>query len=150
VREFLDKYINQKEGDIVDIDGKVLGKHNGIHHYTIGQRKGIGVAAAEPLYVVKLDPVMNRVVVGNRANAGCSECTVGRINWVSIDKPTTPIRTQVQVRYRSSPASVNAIPLGDSRVKLVFDEPQFGITPGQAAVFYDGDVVLGGGIIQGE
>lgn len=147
---FLDKYINQKEGDIVDIDGNVLGKHSGIHHYTIGQRKGLGIAAAEPLYVVKLDAVMNRVVVGNRDSAGRSECTVGRMNWVSIAEPTIPIRTEVQVRYRSNPAPVNLIPLGESRVKLVFDEPQFGITPGQAAVFYDKEVLLGGGIIQQE
>jgi tRNA-uridine 2-sulfurtransferase len=148
MQSFLDKYINQKEGEIVDLDGKVLGKHTGIHHYTIGQRKGIGVAAAEPLYVVKLDPVMNQVIVGNRDKAGRSECTIGRLNWVSITEPTTPIRTAVQVRYRSAPATVNAIPLGDSRVKLVFDLPQFGITPGQAAVLYDGDIVLGGGIIE--
>ncbi|AFY78819.1 MAG: tRNA 2-thiouridine(34) synthase MnmA [Hydrococcus sp. C42_A2020_068] len=148
MQAFLDKYINQKEGEIVDLDGKVLGKHSGIHHYTIGQRKGLGIAAAEPLYVVKLDPVMNRVVVGNRDSAGRSECVVGRMNWVSIPEPTTPIRTEVQVRYRSSPAPVNVIPLGESRVKLAFDEPQFGITPGQAAVFYDGDVLLGGGIIE--
>lgn len=147
MRAFLDKYINQKEGEIVDLDGKVLGKHSGIHHYTIGQRKGLGIAAAEPLYVVKLDPVMNRVVVGNRDRAGRSECVVGRMNWVSIPEPTTPIRTEVQVRYRSSPVPVNVIPLEESRVKLAFDEPQFGITPGQAAVFYDRDVLLGGGII---
>jgi tRNA-specific 2-thiouridylase len=148
MQAFLDKYIDRKEGDIVDLDGKVLGKHSGIHHYTIGQRKGLGIAAAEPLYVVKLDRAMNRVVVGNRTNAGRSECTVRQINWVSIPEPTTPIRTQVQVRYRSSPAPVNVIPLDDSRVKLVFDEAQFGITPGQAAVFYDGDVLLGGGSIE--
>jgi tRNA-uridine 2-sulfurtransferase len=147
---FLDKYINQKEGDIVDLDGNILGKHSGIHHYTIGQRKGLGIAAAEPLYVVKLDAVMNRVVVGNRDSAGRSECILGRMNWVSIAEPTTPIRTEVQVRYRSNPAPVNVIPLGDSRVKLVFDEPQFGITPGQGAVFYDKEVLLGGGIIQPE
>jgi tRNA-specific 2-thiouridylase len=147
MRAFLDKYINQKEGEIVDLDGRVLGKHNGIHHYTIGQRKGLGIAAAEPLYVVKLDPVMNRVVVGNRANAGSSECTVGRMNWVSIPEPSAPMRTQVQVRYQSTPVLVSVIPLGESHVKLAFDEPQFAITPGQAAVLYDGEVLLGGGII---
>ncbi|MDJ0714287.1 MAG: tRNA 2-thiouridine(34) synthase MnmA [Prochloraceae cyanobacterium] len=148
MKDFLDKYINRKEGEIVDLEGKVLGYHQGIHHYTIGQRKGLGIAAAEPLYVVKLDPVMNRVVVGNRASAGLPECTIGRINWVSIPEPTAPIRTLVQVRYRSKAVPVNAIPLGDSRFKLVFDEPQFGITPGQAAVLYDGELLLGGGIIE--
>lgn len=146
--KFLDQYINRKEGEIVDLEGKVLGKHTGIHHYTIGQRKGLGIAAAEPLYVVKLDSVMNRVVVGNRASCASVDCTVGRLNWVSIPEPTTPIRAQVQVRYRSSAVPVNVIPLVESRVKLVFDEPQFGITPGQAAVLYDGEMLLGGGLIE--
>ena len=148
MQKFLDRYIKQKEGDIVDLEGKVLGKHTGIHHYTIGQRKGLGIAAAEPLYVVKLDHVMNRVVVGNRSAGGRSECRVNRMNWVSITEPNTPIRCQVQVRYRSRPVTVNVIPLENSRVKLVFDEPQFGITPGQAAVLYQGEMVLGGGIIE--
>jgi tRNA-uridine 2-sulfurtransferase len=148
MRSFLDKYIDRKEGDIVDLDGKVLGKHNGIHHYTIGQRKGLGIAATEPLYVVKLDPAMNRVIVGNRANAGSLECTVGRMNWMSIPEPSNPIQTQVQVRYQATPVVASVIPLGESRIKLTFDEPQFAITPGQAAVLYDGDVLLGGGIIE--
>jgi tRNA-specific 2-thiouridylase len=148
MQKFLDKYIKQKEGEIVDLEGKVLGKHQGIHHFTIGQRKGIGVAAAEPLYVVSLDPVMNRVVVGNRPSAGSLECLVEHLNWVSIPEPSLPIQSEVQVRYRSHPVPVNVIPLGDSRVKLVFDEPQFGITPGQAAVLYHGEVLLGGGIIR--
>ncbi|MEM8780651.1 MAG: tRNA 2-thiouridine(34) synthase MnmA [Cyanobacteria bacterium P01_G01_bin.49] len=145
---FLDQYINQKEGDIVDLDGQLLGKHQGIHHYTIGQRKGLGIAAPEPLYVVKLDAVMNRVIVGNRASAGRSDCTVGRMNWLSIPEPSSPIKVDVQVRYRSTAVGVNVIPIEDHRIKLVFDGPQFGITPGQAAVLYDGEIVLGGGIIE--
>ncbi len=149
MRSFLDKYIAVSEGDIVDLDGKVLGKHSGIHHYTIGQRKGIGIAAAEPLYVVQLDPVMNRVIVGNRESAVSTDCLVGRMNWVSIAEPTTPIRAQVQVRYRSPAVPVNVIPLENNQVKLVFDQPQFSITPGQAAVIYEGEIVLGGGIILG-
>jgi tRNA-specific 2-thiouridylase len=148
MRDFLNKYISEKEGEIVDLSGKVLGKHQGIHHYTIGQRKGLGIAAAAPLYVVKLDPVMNRVIVGDRDSAGSLDCSVTRLNWVSITEPTTPIRCEVQVRYRSSPVVVSVIPLEGDRVKLVFDEPQFGITPGQAAVFYDGEMLLGGGIIE--
>lgn len=148
MRTFLDEHINQKEGEIVDQEGKVLGHHNGIHHYTIGQRKGLGIAAAEPLYVVKLDPAMNRVIVGNRDSGTRSECTVGRMNWSGIPEPQTPIQTEVQIRYRSRPAKVSVIPLEEGRVKLMFDEPQFGVTPGQAAVFYDGEVVLGGGIIE--
>ena len=148
MRDFLNKYIAEKEGEIVDLSGKVLGKHQGIHHYTIGQRKGLGIAAADPLYVVKLDPVMNRVIVGDRDSAGSLDCSVTRLNWVSITEPTAPIRCEVQVRYRSSPVVVSVIPLEGDRVKLVFDEPQFGITPGQAAVFYDGEMLLGGGIIE--
>ena len=148
MRDFLNKYISEKEGEIVDLSGKVLGKHQGIHHYTIGQRKGLGIAAADPLYVVKLDPVMNRVIVGDRESAGSLDCSVTRLNWVSITEPTAPIRCEVQVRYRSSPVVVSVIPLEHGRVKLVFDEPQFGITPGQAAVFYDGEMLLGGGIIE--
>ena len=148
MRDFLNKYISEKEGEIVDLSGKVLGKHQGIHHYTIGQRKGLGIAAADPLYVVKLDPVMNRVIVGDRDSAGSLDCSVTRLNWVSITEPTAPIRCEVQVRYRSSPVVVSVIPLEGDRVKLVFDEPQFGITPGQAAVFYDGEMLLGGVIIE--
>lgn len=148
MRTFLDKYINQTPGEIVDVDGKVLGQHNGIHHYTIGQRKGLGIAAAEPLYVIAIDAGRNRVIVGDRTRVTQPECTVSRVNWVSIPEPTTPIRATVQVRYRSTPVSVSAIPLEGNRMKLVFDEPQFSITPGQAAVLYDGDILLGGGIIE--
>jgi len=157
MRTFLDKYISQTTGDIVDSEGKVLGQHQGIHHYTIGQRKGLGIAAAEPLYVIGLDVGRNRVIVGDRTRATQPECTAYRVNWVSIPAPTAPIRASVQVRYRSPAVPVNVIPLeGDShnadrsasRIKLIFDEPQFSITPGQAAVLYDGDIVLGGGIIE--
>ncbi|MEA5468363.1 tRNA 2-thiouridine(34) synthase MnmA [Spirulina sp. 06S082] len=148
MQTFLDKYISPKEGEIVDISGKVLGKHQGVHHYTIGQRKGLGVSAPDPLYVMKLDAVMNQVVVGSREEVTQPDCTVGRMNWVSIAEPVVPFRTHARVRYRTPPVPVNVLPLGDGRVKLVFDEPQFGITPGQAAVLYDGDRLLGGGIIE--
>ena len=150
MQKFLDKYITQKEGEIVNLDGQVLGHHQGIHHYTIGQRKGLGIAHSEPLYVVKLDPVMNRVVVGNRSSGGRLECTVERPNWVSISQPKTPIRAEVQVRYRSRPVLTNVVPKTSDRLKLVFDEPQFGVTPGQAAVLYQGEMLLGGGIIERE
>lgn len=148
MKDFLDKYISPKQGQIVDLKGTVLGDHDGIHHYTIGQRKGLGIAYAEPLYVVKLDPVMNRVIVATRDEGGETECIVSRMNWVSIAKPENPIKAEAKIRYRSTPKQVNVIPLDNQRVKLVFDEPQFGITPGQAAVLYHGDVLLGGGIIE--
>ncbi|NMF66355.1 tRNA 2-thiouridine(34) synthase MnmA [Brasilonema octagenarum] len=148
MRAFLDKYLAPKKGDIVDTSGKILGEHDGVHHYTIGQRKGIGIAAAEPLYVIALDAVNNRVIVGDRTKVTEPECTVERVNWVSIAEPSTPILAEVQIRYRSTPVPVTVIPLENSRVRLVFDEPQFSITPGQAAVWYEGEKVLGGGIIE--
>jgi len=145
---FLNKYITPIEGEIVNLEGKVLGKHTGIHHYTIGQRKGLGIAAAEPLYVVSLDRTFNRVVVGSRSQAGQDSCNVSEINWVSLAEPHYPFTATTQVRYRCTPVLSNIIPLEPGRVKLNFSEPQFGITPGQAAVFYDGDILLGGGIIE--
>ena len=166
MQAFLDRYIPQKKGEIVDLSGQVLGEHDGIHHYTIGQRKGLGIAAPHPLYVVELDAAHNRVVVGDRDSASQPDCTASRMNWVSITPPSQPIRAEVQVRYRSRPAAVTVIPLPPAaaeplatdcpetaemtatRVKLIFDEPQFGITPGQAAVLYDRDRVLGGGIVE--
>jgi len=148
MQAFLDRYISSQEGEIVDARGEILGKHSGIHHYTIGQRKGLGIAAPEPLYVMKLDPVMNRVVVGKREEATQPDCTAGRMNWVSIAEPAAPIRCQVRVRYRSPAVPASAIPLAAGRFKIAFDEPQFGVTPGQAAVLYDGDLLLGGGIIE--
>ncbi|MFQ4143105.1 tRNA 2-thiouridine(34) synthase MnmA [Chlorogloeopsis sp. ULAP02] len=148
MRQFLDKYLAPKTGDIVDTNGKVLGQHDGVHHYTIGQRKGLGIAAAEALYVIALDAVNNKVIVGDRTKATQPECMVHRVNWISIAEPTSPIRAEVQVRYRSYPVPVTVIPLEDSRVRIVFDEPQFSVTPGQAAVWYEGEKVLGGGIIE--
>ncbi len=156
MREFLDKYLAPKPGDIVDTQGRILGRHDGIHHYTIGQRKGLGIAAAHPLYVVALDVGRNQVIVGDRASVHYPECTVQRVNWVSIFPPTAPLQATVQIRYRSEAVPATIIPLpteGDptlqgGHVRVVFEEPQFGVTPGQAAVWYEGDRVLGGGIIE--
>lgn len=148
MQAFLDKYITPQTGEVVDQAGQVLGQHEGVHHFTIGQRKGLGIAHSEPLYVIGLDAGRNRVIVGERSAAFQSECTVQRVNWVSITPPTTPLAATVQVRYRSAPEPATVIPLTADRVRLVFAEPQFSITPGQAAVWYDGEVVLGGGIIE--
>lgn len=148
MQSFLDQYIQTREGNIVDLEGQVLGTHEGVHHYTIGQRKGLGIAAAKPLYVVGLDAKSNQVIVGDRDSIQSPECTVSRVNWVSMAQPESPIAAEVQLRYRSKPVPVTVVPLENSaQVKLVFDEPQVGITPGQAAVWYDGDIVLGGGIL---
>jgi tRNA-specific 2-thiouridylase len=148
MRAFLDKYITPQTGNIVDKSGNVLGQHEGVHHYTIGQRKGLGIAHSEPLYVLELDAGRNRVVVGDRSEAQDSDCTVNRVNWVSIEPPTTPIQAEVQIRYRAAAVPAMVIPIEKSRVRIIFDDPQFSITPGQAAVWYDGEVLLGGGIIE--
>ncbi|MFZ4640815.1 MAG: tRNA 2-thiouridine(34) synthase MnmA [Nodosilinea sp.] len=150
MQSFLDRYLAPTPGDIVDGSGRVLGQHTGIHHYTIGQRKGLGIAAAEPLYVVGFDIGRNQVIVADRSAAHWSDCTVQQVNWVSIPAVDAPLAVSVQIRYRSDAAGATLIPLtgGADRVKLVFDQPQFGVTPGQAAVWYDGDRVLGGGLIE--
>ena len=148
MRAFLDKYITPQQGEIVDQAGRVLGYHEGVHHYTIGQRKGLGIAHSEPLYVVALDAAKNRVIVGDRAATLAEDCTVQRVNWVSIAPPTAPIRGEVQIRYRAQAVPAMIIPLEGDRVRVVFDEPQSSVTPGQAAVWYDGEIVLGGGVIE--
>ncbi|MCT0199275.1 tRNA 2-thiouridine(34) synthase MnmA [Synechococcus sp. CS-1325] len=158
MRAFLDAYLQPRQGEIVLADGTVIGQHDGIEHFTIGQRKGLGVAWREPLHVVRLDAAMNRVVVAPRAEAARSGCVVGAINWVSIDPPAAPLSLEVQVRYRSGPVRARFTPLAPTatdgaagrphRGRLEFEQEQFSITPGQAAVFYAGELVLGGGLIQ--
>lgn len=148
MRTFLDKYLAPQKGNIVDQTGKVLGQHDGIHHYTIGQRKGIGIAAERPLYVIGIDAGKNQVIVGDRTEAQNPELTAERVNWVSIAEPVAPIRAEVQIRYRSAAVPCTVIPLEGHRVRVVFDEPQFSVTPGQAAVWYEGDRLLGGGVIE--
>lgn len=150
MKDFLGKYLSPAPGDIVDQSGRVLGRHDGIHNYTIGQRKGLGIAAPNPLYVTGIDPGRNQVVVGERQTAFQPECEVERVNWVSIAPPNDPIPAQVQVRYRTPPVPATIIPLDPrcERVRVSFDEPQFSISPGQAAVWYQEDRLLGGGIIR--
>lgn len=147
MQAFLDQYITPHQGEIVDQAGQVLGYHDGVHHYTIGQRKGLGVAHSEPLYVIALDAVKNQVIVGNRAETFARECIVQQVNWVSIAEPTAPIQVSVQIRYRSPAVPATIISLGQQRVRIVFANPQSSITPGQAAVWYDEESLLGGGLI---
>jgi tRNA-specific 2-thiouridylase len=158
MKAFLDAYLPPRAGEIVLSDGTVVGSHDGIEHFTIGQRKGLGVAWREPLHVVRLDGAMNRVVVAPRSEAACSEAVVGAVNWVSMAPPQEPLEVAVQVRYRSGPEKALLTPIPATaadaaagrphRCRLQFAEEQFSITPGQAAVFYDGELVLGGGLIQ--
>jgi len=158
MKAFLDAYLPPRDGEIVLGDGTVVGSHDGIEHFTIGQRKGLGVAWREPLHVVRLDAAMNRVVVAPRAEAARATAVVGAVNWVSIEPPLAAREVAVQVRYRSGPVkallgylpatAADAAAGRPHRCQLQFAEEQFSITPGQAAVFYDGEMVLGGGLIQ--
>jgi len=138
------------EGEIVSIGGKLLGKHNGVHHYTIGQRRRLGIAAPEPLYVVRIESRKNRVVVGTKDDLLSSKLVANRVNWIAIPELIEPIRISARVRYRHLEAPATVYPLAERRVQVEFDEPQRAITPGQAVVFYDGDLVVGGGWIAGE
>ncbi|MEX1323995.1 MAG: tRNA 2-thiouridine(34) synthase MnmA [Synechococcaceae cyanobacterium] len=158
MRAFLDAHLPPRQGEIVLGDGTVVGRHDGIEHFTIGQRRGLGVAWSEPLHVVRLDGALNRVVVAPRREAARSGCAVGAVNWVSMAPPAGAVEVGVQVRYRSAPEPALLTPLPPTgadraagrphRVALEFAEPQFSITPGQAAVFYAGEVLLGGGLIE--
>ncbi len=160
MKAFLDNYIPPQKGEIVLHDGRVIGEHDGIEHFTIGQRKGLGVAWNEPLHVIKIDGSKNQIIVAPRAMSSKSSCIVGEVNWVSISQPQKELEVEVQVRYRSKPvkallSSLEATPKDiemdrPHRCKICFEDEQFSITPGQAAVFYSGEVLLGGGIIQPE
>jgi tRNA-specific 2-thiouridylase len=135
-----------RPGRMVTTDGTTVGTHQGLPFYTVGQRRGLGVAAAEPLYVTRLDPVHNTVVVGPRHAALCATFHVERINWM-CPPPARTVHTTVQIRYRHQPVAAAIQPLAADQARVVLHEPQFAVTPGQAAVFYDGDTVIGGGWI---
>jgi tRNA-specific 2-thiouridylase len=134
-------------GDIVTTSGEVIGRHQGIHRYTVGQRRGIGISSAEPIYVVEVDAKNNRVVVGSSDALLKQEMRVARVNWIAIEELIEPIRVAVKIRSRAEEASATLAKGEDGSVLVTFDEPQRAITPGQAAVFYDDDIVVGGGWI---
>jgi len=134
-------------GEIVTTAGEVLGIHQGIHRYTVGQRKGLGISAADPLYVVQVDAKNNRVVVGGRDDLLRREMVVRRVNWIAFEELTEPVRVEVRIRSRAEEAPAVLSRLHDGSVLVAFDEPQRAVTPGQAAVFYDGEIVVGGGWI---
>jgi tRNA-uridine 2-sulfurtransferase len=149
-RSFVERHLPgaSREGLFVDERGHVLGRHDGVHRFTVGQRKGLGLAASTgtPMYVLALRPAEQHVVVGPRHALEQTTLTASDVNWIG-SAPTAAVRAGVQIRHRhlAAPATVRA--LDDCSAEVVFDEPQIAITPGQAAVFYDGDVVLGGGWI---
>ncbi len=137
-------------GWVVDRSGRALAQHQGIHHFTVGQRRGLGVTLAEPLYVVELRPETAEVVVGTREALECASFTASGVNWVSIAPPSSRLRASVKIRSRHAEASAWVSPLEERRVRVDFDSPQSAISPGQAAVFYEGQAVLGGGWIERE
>jgi tRNA-specific 2-thiouridylase len=154
--EFIDRYLDAEdrsselpgEGQIVTASGEVVGTHGGIHRYTVGQRRGLGIAAERPLYVLGVDAARNRVVVGEQDELLRLEFTAAGINWVAFDEPAEPVRADVRVRYRQEPQPATITPLPGNRAHIRFDESQRAITPGQATVWYRGDDVIGGGWIE--
>jgi tRNA-specific 2-thiouridylase len=134
-------------GDVINLHGQVLGQHEGIAFYTIGQRRGLRISSSKPLYVVDLEPETNRVVVGDESALGREEFELDRCTWIPFDDPAGPIEATVKIRYNhpGTPATVEALQGNRARVKL--HAPQRAVTPGQAAVFYQDDLVLGGGWI---
>jgi tRNA-specific 2-thiouridylase len=135
-------------GAIVDEAGRQLGSHDGVHRFTVGQRKGLGLSSTVPLYVVRIDAGDRRVTVGPRTALEQTALTASGVNWIAENAPATWIPVSAQIRHRHRPASARVRSLDGSRAELVFDDPQSAVTPGQAVVFYDGDVVVGGGWIE--
>jgi tRNA-uridine 2-sulfurtransferase len=142
------KPLNDHEGDIVREDGAIIGRHTGVHNYTIGQRKGLGFAAGKPVYVLAIDPEKNRVIVGEDNALRATSLEIEDVNWISIAEPTQTLRAQVKIRHKHEPAAATVETLPGSRARITFDVSQRAITPGQAAAVYDGDVVLAGGWIR--
>lgn len=139
--------VRDQEGDIVTEEGAVIGRHSGVHNYTIGQRKGLGFSTGKAVYVLALDVQNNRVIVGGDDALRVSSFEVENVNWISIGPPDARVRAQVKIRHKHEPALATVESLPGNRVRITFDEPQRAITPGQAAVIYDGDIVLAGGWI---
>jgi len=146
-------FIEQKEpavvrgGTIVDEGGHQLGTHAGVHRFTVGQRKGLGIASTIPLYVLGIDADAGEVMVGPRTALERVRLTASGVNWIAIDAPATPVRVAAQIRHRHKPAPGGVCALPDGRAEMIFDDPQAAITPGQAVVFYEGGAVVGGGWI---
>lgn len=136
-----------KTGDIVTTKGEVLGKHDGLIYYTIGQRKGLGISYKEPLYVVDLDTKENRVIVGNEQELYKKELYANELNFLLFDELKEEMKVKAKIRYRAKEANATVIPINESMVKVEFEEPQRAITPGQSIVFYTDDIVIGGGKI---
>ena len=137
-----------RSGPIVDAEGRELGRHGGVHRFTVGQRRGLGLSSARPRYVLAVRPESRTVVVGDEAGLQADRLVARDVNWLSIPEPAEPVRARARIRYRHAETGALLRPLGGGRVEVVFDAAQRAVTPGQAAVFYDGDVCLGGGWIE--
>ncbi|MFC1949983.1 tRNA 2-thiouridine(34) synthase MnmA [Chloroflexota bacterium] len=135
-------------GPVLDRQGNILGEHRGIPFYTVGQRKGLGISSKEPIYVTSIDPDKNAIIVGRRDEVYRDELTASGLNWIAIEKPESIIRVKAKVRYLHQEVDATVKPINEDSVYVKFDSPQFAITPGQAVVFYQGEVVVGGGIIE--
>ena len=146
---FIERYTGKTfpKGNFVDQDGNILGVHQGIARYTIGQRKGLGVTFGKPMYVTRINPQDQTVVLGEEGSQYSSSLIANRLNFIPFDTLSQPIQVTAKVRYQASPAPATVYPLEDGTVRVEFQDPQRSITPGQAVVFYDGDLVVGGGTI---
>lgn len=136
-----------KPGDIVDMGGNVLGRHKGVPLYTIGQRKGLGIAAKSPLYVTGLDLANNKVIVGESKDVFADTLIAQDLNWIMVDALDAPLHIKAKIRYGAKESEAVVLPLKNGAVKVIFNEPQRAVTPGQSVVFYDGENVVGGGVI---
>lgn len=153
--EFIDRYLGHEgradelpaAGEIIDTEGRVRGEHSGIHRYTIGQRRGLGISNEKPLYVVQIERAKNQIIVGEAEELELPEFTARGVNWVAFDEPADPVRAEVKVRYRHEPAPATIHSGPGNTARIVFDTPQRAITPGQATIFYRGEEVVGGGWI---
>jgi tRNA-specific 2-thiouridylase len=153
-KQFLTAYLEEQgeqmpdtAGELVTASGEKLGRHDGISNFTVGQRKGLGVSSPSPLYVLEIDPASHRVTVGTDAELASTTLRAGQLNWISIPELTAPMRVKIKIRHRHEPAWATLAPSVPGEVVATFDEPQRAITPGQSAVFYDSDEVVGGGWI---
>src|ERR1700751_4218784 len=153
-KRFIDAYLAEQgeslpdtAGDLVTANGEVIGEHGGIHNFTVGQRKGLGVATGSPLYVIQISGANRQVIVGGEEHLYSRTLRARRVNLIAVDELREPMRVAVKIRHRHEPAAAVIERSADDQILVKFDEPQRAITPGQAAVFYDGDIVVGGGWI---
>jgi tRNA-specific 2-thiouridylase len=153
-KQFLTAYLEEQgerlpetAGELVASDGEILGRHEGIFNFTVGQRKGLGISSPSPLYVLNIDPATHRVTLGADEELATRTLRARSLNWISIPELAAPMRVQVKIRHRHEPAWATLEPAGTDEVVATFDEPQRAVTPGQSAVFYEGDEVVGGGWI---